>query len=139
MPKKKQKDYDSEPVTYCAKCYSLKIFYEETVGMDCCKDCGCTDLKTSSFEEWEKLYNGRYGHKFLEAKGSIKRNPIFQMNMDKLKGEVFKNTAWKEICRKLYPAFPQWLSKADSIILLFAKLYQDNRMDELRTILVKQN
>lgn len=138
MPRKK-KDYDSEPVTYCAKCYSLKVFYEDTVGMDCCRDCGCTDLRTSSFEEWENLYKQKYGHKFLEAKGSVKRNPIFQMDATKLKSEVYKHPLWRDICRELYPAFPQWLSKADSIILLFAKLYQDNRMDELKTILVTKH
>lgn len=139
MPRKKKKNYDSDPVTYCSKCYSLKIFYEDSVGMDCCKDCGCTDLRTTDFEEWEKLYKRKYGHKFLEEKGDIRNNPIFQMDNDKLKIKLMKNSSWKEICRELYPAFPQWLGKADSIILLFAKLYQDSRIDDLKRTLINKH
>lgn len=135
----KNKDFDSEPVTYCARCYSLKIVHEDSIGMDCCEDCGSSDLKTSSFEEWEKLYKERYGHKFVEETGDIRRSPIFQLSNDKLKTKVYNDPSWREICRTLYPAFPNWLSKADSIVLLFAKLYQDNRLDELRMELINRN
>lgn len=135
----KMEEYDSEPVTYCSKCYSIKIKYEESIGMDCCEDCGCTDFKTSTFEEWEKLYERRYGHKFMEEKGDIKKSPMFQLTNDQLKREVANNPLWKCICRTLYPDFPNWLNKADSIILLFAKLYQDNRLDDLRIELINQD
>lgn len=136
---KKTKDYDEEPVTYCAKCYSLKIVHEDTVGVDCCRECGCSDLLTSSIEEWEKLYERRYGHKYMEDKGSIRNSPIFQMSNDQLKTLVYKSDDWRIICKTLYPSFPVWLSKADSVILLFAKLYQDNRIDDLKMELIKMN
>lgn len=140
MPKQKDINiFDDEPITYCSKCYSLKIKYEDSIGMDCCGDCGCTDFITSSMEEWEKLFQKRYGHKFVEEKGDIRKSPIFQMSNDKLKEELFKCSEWREVCSTLYPAFPEWLGKADSVILLFAKLYQDNRLDELKLELVKQN
>lgn len=140
MSKKKViKDFDDEPITYCSKCYSLKIKYEDSIGMDSCGDCGCTDFITSSVEDWEKLYEKRYGHKFVEEKGDIRKSPIFQMSNDKLKDLLFQCNDWKEICHLLYPAFPEWLGKADSIILLFARLYKDNRLDDLKMELVKRN
>lgn len=132
-------EYDSEPVVYCAKCYSLKIKYEETIGMDSCEDCGCTDFKTSSFEEWEKIYAKRYGHKFMEEKGDLHKSPIFLLTNDQLKAKVMEDPYWRSLCRTLYPTFPNWLEKADSIILLFSKLYQDNRLDDLRIELINKD
>ena len=139
MVKERLKDYDSEPVTYCSKCYSLKIIHEDAIDSDCCGECGCSDMKTSSIEEWEKLFENRYGHKYVEASHNIRKNPIFQMSNDKLKTKLFNDPSWREVCRTLYPVFPNWLSKADSIILLFAKLSQDNRLDDLRIELINSN
>ncbi len=135
---RKIEEYNSEPVTYCARCYSLGIVHEDSIGMDCCKECGSSDLLTSSEEEWERLYKQRYGHKFVEEERDIRKSPIFQMSNDKLKTKVFNDPSWKEICRALYPAFPEWLGKADSIVLLFAKLYQENRLDDLRVELINR-
>lgn len=136
---RKPKDYDEEPVTYCAKCYSLRIVYEDIIGVDCCGECGCSDLLTSSIEEWEKLYARRYGHKYMEDKGDIKKSPMFQLSNDKLKALVFDHPEWRDICKALYPTFPGGLGKADSIILLFAKLYQESRLDDLRMELINRN
>lgn len=135
---RKIEEYNSEPVTYCARCYSLGIVHEDSIGMDCCKECGSSDLLTSSEGEWERLYKQRYGHKFVEEERDIRKSPIFQMSNDKLKTKVFSDPSWKEICRALYPAFPEWLGKADSIVLLFAKLYQENRLDDLRVELINR-
>lgn len=137
IEQKEQEEKDS--VDYCARCYSLKIKYEDSIGMDCCEDCGCTDFKTATFDTWEKLYKERYGHKFVEGNKDIRKSPIFQMSNDKLKAKVFNNSSWKEICKSMYPTFPNWLSKADSIILLFAKLYQENRLDDLRMELINRS
>lgn len=137
--RKKLERFDDEPISYCSRCYSLKIKYEDTVGMECCGDCGCTDFTSSSVEEWDKLFQKRYGHKFVEDKGNIRKSPIFQMSNDKLKNLVFQCNEWREICSILYPAFPKWLSKTDSVILLFAKLYQDNRLDDLKMELINRN
>lgn len=136
---KKIEEYNSEPVTYCARCYSLGIVFEDSIGMDYCKECGSSDFLTSSEEEWEKLYKGRYGHKFVEEESDVRKSPIFQMSNERLKTKVFNSPNWKEICKALYPAFPEGLSKADSIILLFARLYQENRVDDLRMELINQD
>lgn len=60
-------DYNDEPVLYCKHCLSLKIrnipIMEDS---DYCDDCGSTDIEKASIEEWEILYNNKYGHKFLE-------------------------------------------------------------------------
>lgn len=140
MPKQRKiNDYDSEPVTYCSRCYSLNIMFEDVIGTDCCRDCGCSDVKTASIDDWERLFAERYGHKFVEAKHDVRRSPIFQMSNDELKSKLFKDSSWRDICKSLYPTFPSWLSKADSIILLFAKLCQDNRLDDLRMKLISSN
>jgi len=135
---RKIEEYNSEPVTYCARCYSLGIVHEDSIGIDCCKECGSSDLLTSSEEEWERLYKQRYGHKFITEESNIRKSPIFQMSNEKLKTKVFNDPSWREICRALYPTFPEWLSKADSIVLLFAKLYQEDRLDDLRMELINR-
>lgn len=135
----KLNDYDSEPVNYCTKCYSLGIKYEESIGMDCCSQCGCTDFKTASFFEWEKLYMNRYGHKYVEKTNDVRMSPIFQLSPEKLKAKVFNDSHWREICTAMYPTFPNWLSKSDSVILLFAKLYQENRLDDLKVELINRS
>lgn len=135
MQHKQDIKYEEEPVTYCSRCYSLNIKYEDSIGMDCCGECGCTDFKTSSFKEWEILYNKRYGHKFLETKKDIKKSPIFLLSNSQLKEKVFKSPSWRNICKTLYPSFPMELGKTDSILVLFTNLYRDNRLDDLRLIL----
>lgn len=59
-------DYNDEPVYYCKTCLSLKI--KIVGGYDFCDECGDTDIATTSIENWERLYEERYGHKFLEEK-----------------------------------------------------------------------
>lgn len=135
----KIKDYDSEPVLYCANCYSLKILHEDSIDMDYCGECGCSNFKEASAEEWSELFERRYGHKFIEDSKNVKRSPIFLMSIDKLKSKVYKDSSWKELCTSLYPTFPGGLSRADSVILLFAKLSQDNRLDDLRMKLINQD
>lgn len=129
-------EHEEDQVVYCAKCYSLKIKYEDLIGIDCCGDCGCTDIKTTSFDDWEKLYKSRYGHKFVEEKGDIRKSPMFQFSIDQLKERVYSSPFWKQICLELCPDIPHWLGKADIIILMFAKLYQENRLDDLRMKLI---
>ena len=139
MAKKESiKEVEEDTVDYCAKCYSIDIKYEDSIGMDCCRKCGCTDFKTTTWDKWEELYKGRYGHKFVEDEGSLRNHPFFTMSLEKLKATVYKNPLWKVICRTLYPTFPNYLSKADSIILLFAKLIQENRLDDLRMEMINR-
>lgn len=135
----KIKEYDEEPVMYCARCYSLNIVHEDVIDSDCCGRCGCTDFKTSSIEEWERLYKERYGHKFVENSHDLRKSPVFMLPMDRLKTMVYKDECWKKLCRTMYPTFPNGLSRVDSIVLLFTMLIQDNRLDELRVELINQN
>lgn len=135
----KLKEYDSEPVMFCSKCYSLNIVHEDVIDSDCCGECGCSDLKTASIDEWEKLYKQRYGHKFVEAGHDIRKSPVFTMSLARLKAMVYQDSQWKELCKTLYPAFPEGISRADSVVLLFAKLIQENRLNDLRMELINQN
>lgn len=136
--KERLQDYDSEPVEYCARCYSLKIRYEEAIDSDCCMDCGCSDILTTDIYHWEELYEKRYGHKFAERGTDPKKSPIFKLPIRKLKEKVFNDSSYMDIILKLYPRFPRKLSKAEAILLLFDKLMRDNRLDDLRFILMNQ-
>lgn len=135
----KQENFDQEPVAYCAKCYSLNIIHEEVIDSDCCGECGCSDIRTTSIDEWEKMYVNRYKHKFVETNHDVRKSPIFLLPLEKLKLKVYNNSEWRDICKTLYPTFPDGLSKTDSTILLFAKLVQENRIDDLRLELINRN
>lgn len=132
-----KEDYNAEPVVYCSKCYSLSIMYEGAVGIDCCRECGCPDTETASIEEWEKLYKERYGHDFISEEGDVRKSPLFSASFKELKNMLYDSPSWREICKSIYPSFPEGLSRADSVILLFAKAVQDNRIDDLRMELIK--
>lgn len=138
MPnERKHSDYDDEPVTYCSKCYSLKIGYVEKIDTECCMECGCSDLLTTTIDKWEKLYESRYGNKFVNKEYNVRRSPVFNMSIKRLKTEVFNSPFWRDIIRSLYPRFPKKLSKADAVILLFDKVTKDKKLDDLRIVLNK--
>ena len=55
MPETRElNDYDSEPVRYCSRCYSLKVKYDETLDSEYCGDCGCSDISEAPIEIWEE-------------------------------------------------------------------------------------
>lgn len=63
-------DYNDEPVYYCADCLSLRIKNVECIeNSEFCDDCGSTNIKEASIEEWNELYKKRYGHTYLEDYG----------------------------------------------------------------------
>ena len=134
----RNQDYDSEPVRYCARCYSLKVKYEESVDSECCGDCGSSDILEASIEEWEKKYERRYGHKFTQKEQDPKNTFIFRLPLDKLKAKVYESSQWREIINAIYPKFPGGYGKADSIILFFDTLVRQNKLNELRLLLYKQ-
>ena len=131
-------DYDSEPVTYCARCYSLKIKHEDILDLDCCADCGSTDILETSIDDWEKKYERRYKHKFVQKEEDPKKTYIFKLSIEQLKTMVYQNENWRDIIKAIYPHFPGGYSKADSIILFFDTLFKQNKLDELRLLLFKQ-
>ena len=118
----RNQDYDSEPVRYCARCYSLKVKYEESVDSECCGDCGSSDILEASIEEWEKKYERRYGYKFTQKEQDPKNTFIFKLPLNKLKAKVYESSQWREIINAIYPKFPEGYGKADSIILFFDTL-----------------
>lgn len=129
-------EFDLEPVVYCTKCYSLKIKHEDIIDVDCCMDCGCSDVATTTIGEWEKLYEGRYGNKFVKKESNPEKHPIFLLPLKELKEKVFTSPDWKKIIYTLYPYFPKRMDKADAIIYFFDKLTKDNRFDDLRLLLI---
>lgn len=140
MPDQKDySEYDSEPVVCCAKCFSLKIKYEEAIDSDCCMECGSTDVVEMDISEWEKNYERRYGKRFIVKSNDPKKSPIFKLPISKLKMKIFESPDWYEIICAVYPQFPRNLSRADSIIVLFDKISKDNKLDELRTVLWNYN
>ena len=136
MPEQnKLNDYDSEPVLYCATCLSLNIKHDDSTDSDYCQ-CGCTDIRECLPDEWERKYEKKYGHKFVES-GNIKNSPIFQLSFSKLMSKVSDSPKWEYIIKSIYGHTPKGLSKADSIVVFFDKLIKDNKLDALRTLLYK--
>ena len=134
----RNQDYDSEPVRYCARCYSLKVKYEESVDSECCGDCGSSDILEAPIEEWEKKYERRYGHKFTQKEQDPKNTFIFKLPLDKLKAKVYESSQWREIINAIYPKFPGGYGKTDSIILFFDTLVRQNKLNELKLLLYKR-
>lgn len=132
----KLKDYDSEPVLYCANCLSLKIRHNDVIDMDYC-DCGCTDIRECLPEEWERKYEKKYGHKYVSQPKDVKKSPIWQLSFSALMTKVSKSPKWEYIIKEIYGALPKGLSKADSIVVFFDKLIKDNKLDSLRMLLYK--
>lgn len=130
-------DYDIEPVKYCARCYSLKIKYEESLDSEYCAECGSTDVLESPIEEWERKYERRYGHKFTVKEENPEKTFFFRLTTKELMHKVSDSPKWNEIIRGIYPHFPRGYSKTDSLILFFDTLIKQNRLGELRLFLFK--
>ena len=58
-------DYNNEPVHYCKQCLSLKI--KIVGGFDFFVVCGSTNVDTAHIDDWDRLYQERYGESFLES------------------------------------------------------------------------
>lgn len=63
-----QIDYNAEPVFYCTHCLSLAVKTVATFNF--CDPCGSTDIAEINIHTWEKMYEEKYGIKYL----NIKRN-----------------------------------------------------------------
>ena len=138
MPEQdRNNDYDSEPVVYCAKCLSLKIEHEDNLDIDCCGNCGSTDVIESSFNVWERRYEAKYGKKFAVKNDNPRNSPIFKLSLTKLMAKVSDCPKWESIIKDVYGHFPKGISKADSIVMFFDRLIRDNKLDSLRLLLYK--
>ena len=56
--------YNEIPVYYCSSCLSLKIITLD--GQDFCDKCGSINVKKTSIDEWEELYEEKNSNKYLE-------------------------------------------------------------------------
>lgn len=63
---RKKEEYNEIPVVYCKNCLSLNILSIDN--MDYCDKCGSTDTAVTTIEQWEVLYEKRYGRKLLDNK-----------------------------------------------------------------------
>lgn len=129
-------DYNEEPVKYCAKCYSLRVVYEETIDAEYCDDCGSSDILEAPIEVWEKKFENRYGHKFITVSNDPTTIMVSKMGLKELRDAVYGSNEWRRIACTLYPHFPKGFGKADSVILLFDKVLKDGRMGDLRKVLI---
>ena len=60
----KLETYNQEPVYYCVDCLSLAI---STIDDDdFCNSCGSFNIAVTTIQEWEKLYENKYKHKFIQ-------------------------------------------------------------------------
>ena len=59
---------DEDNVLYCSSCLSLKIMDIEGTNMCYCGECGCTEVKETDIDTWDKMYEKKYGKKFVVKK-----------------------------------------------------------------------
>lgn len=65
--------YNDDDVFYCNCCLSLMIVELPDIEFDICGSCGNADIKKLPFFEWEELYQGEKGQKFIEDKDPSKK------------------------------------------------------------------
>lgn len=60
---------NDEPITYCKTCLSIRIktieFKETNQEVDYCTACSNTELDETHIYDWERMYEEKYGTKFL--------------------------------------------------------------------------
>lgn len=130
---KQNVDYDEEPVEYCSKCFSLKIVHENLINSDCCMDCGSTDMAMTDIHTWERLYEKRYGRKFVKRNNDPRASIYFKLPISTLKTKLYQDDRLLgTVLHRLYPKFPEGLNTEEKILVLFDKVSRENRMDDLR-------
>lgn len=58
-------DFNDIPVEYCKKCLSLRIINYQGRVKGYCEECGNVETGLAHIEEWEKMYEKRYGKSFV--------------------------------------------------------------------------
>jgi len=130
-------EYDLEPVSYCPKCYSLKIGYIPGVDdSDYCMDCGCLDVVRGNIYEWEKLYEDRYGHKYVTRSKNLEGHPIWNLSIKDLRRKVLKSPYCMDIIRDIYPEWNHYGSLIDIVFLFFDRVVNDRLLSKLKKTLI---
>lgn len=131
-----KEDYNSLPVRYCSKCYSLRIGYIQGAdNSDYCESCGCSDIAETSIEEWEKLYEERYGHPYIQKDNTYKNSKASKVSIFELKRMLYHSPYFRAIVFDMYPSLPSRMDKPDLMMMFFDKVSKDNRIEELRYLL----
>ena len=64
-----KEEYNAVPVWYCKNCLSLRIKKDEDDIIDeYCDECGSTNIKISTIDRWDKIYEYKYDCKYLDKK-----------------------------------------------------------------------
>lgn len=130
-------EYDLEPVSYCPKCYSLKIGYVPGVeGMEYCMDCGCLDIASANIYDWEKLYEDRYGHKYVVKRNKDEGHPIWGLSMKDLRRRVLESPYYKDIIKEIYPNWKYYGNVVDTVFLFMDNVLKDKLVSKLKKILI---
>lgn len=130
-------EYDLEPVSYCPRCYSLKIGYIPGVDdSDYCMDCGCIDVARGSIFEWEKLYEKRYGHKFVTERKKLEGHTMWNMSIKDLRRTLLNSSYYREIIREVYPEWKYFRNPVDTVYLFFDNIIKDRLMAKLKRIMI---
>jgi hypothetical protein len=56
---------EEDKVLYCPDCLSLSIKGIDGTNICYCAKCGCTNIQEIDFDEWDKLYQKKFGHKYV--------------------------------------------------------------------------
>lgn len=130
-------EFDLEPVSYCPRCYSLKIGYIPGVeDSDYCMDCGCIDVARGNIYDWEKLYESRYGHKFVVNHKSLEGHPLWKLPLKDLRTKVLESPYYKEIIREVYPEWTNYGNIVDTVFLFFDNVVKDRMLSKLKRIMI---
>ena len=63
-----KEEYDKIPVFFCTDCLSLAIMGVTGVeDASYCDKCGSTAIEQASIDEWQALYEKKYGFKYLNS------------------------------------------------------------------------
>ena len=61
-----KEEYNNSPVLYCVQCLSLRVRQSDNI--DYCDECGGTEIEEIHIQEWEKMYEQKYGKNYLTGK-----------------------------------------------------------------------
>lgn len=99
---------------------------------DFCKSCGCTEISQTDIRTWERLYESRYGHKYVERPADPVRARIGTLTWEELKRMFCTHRCCEGIIWQMYPRLSRRLPKADAMLLFFDKVMKDGRIEELK-------
>lgn len=105
---------------------------------DFCMECGCTEIAEANIEEWERMYERRYGHKYVERNSNVMRAKIYGLTLGELKQAFHDSPYSYAIMYSMYPQFPRYLTGVEATLLFFDKVFKDGRLDELREMLIEK-